>query len=125
MAQLLVFFSRPRMGLVVYLGQMLEIKVCIDLSRGDIGVPQKFLHATQVVARFEQVGGERMPEQMWIDVGVDALSTRPVTDTGLHRARADASAAVADEQRLLVRSGHCGRDLCHLRALRALCGRPG
>ncbi len=58
------------------------------------------------MARFEQVGGERMPEQMWIDVGIDALSTGPVIDTGLYRACADARAAVAHEQRLFVRSGH-------------------
>ena len=65
------------MGLVVYLGEMLEVKVCVDLGRRDIGVPQQLLHAAQVMAGFEQVRGERVPEQVWIDFGVDTLSASP------------------------------------------------
>jgi hypothetical protein len=33
-----------RMGLVVCLGQMLEIKVGVDLGGADVGVPQELLH---------------------------------------------------------------------------------
>jgi hypothetical protein len=32
--------ARTRMRLVVYLGEMLKIKVSIDLRRADIGVPE-------------------------------------------------------------------------------------
>ena len=39
----LIFFSCPRVGLVVYLGQMLEIKVRINLRGGYIGMPQQLL----------------------------------------------------------------------------------
>ena len=36
--------SRPRMGLVVYLGEVLEVKVSIYLGRADIRVAQEFLN---------------------------------------------------------------------------------
>lgn len=42
--------SRPRVSLVVYLGQVLEVKVRIDLRGADIGMPQQFLNTAQVVA---------------------------------------------------------------------------
>jgi hypothetical protein len=35
-----------RMGLIVCAGEMLEIKVRVDLRRADVGVSQKFLHTT-------------------------------------------------------------------------------
>jgi hypothetical protein len=38
------------MSFVVYLGEMLEVKVRIDLGCGDIGVSQQFLNAAQVMA---------------------------------------------------------------------------
>lgn|GEM_PF-6992336 len=47
-----------RMGGIVDLGQMLEIQVRVDLSRGDVGVAEQFLHAAQVAGRFEYVAGE-------------------------------------------------------------------
>ena len=72
-----VFLPRARVSLVVYLGQMLEVKVRIHLGRRDVGVTQQFLHAAQVVARLEQVGGEGMPEQVWIHLGVDTLPAWP------------------------------------------------
>ncbi len=50
------------MRLVVYLGQMLEIKMSINLCGRDVGMPEQFLHAPEVVTRFEQVGSEGMPE---------------------------------------------------------------
>jgi hypothetical protein len=34
-----------RMGLIVCLGEMLEIKMGIDLGGADVGVAQKLLHA--------------------------------------------------------------------------------
>ena len=36
------------MRLVVYLGEVLEIKVSVDLGRGDVGVPQELLDGTQI-----------------------------------------------------------------------------
>ena len=90
------------MSPVVYLGEVLEVKVSINLRRRDIRVAQQFLHATQVVAGLEQVGGERMPEQVRVDLGVDALAASPVIDARLHAAATKARAAVADEQGGLI-----------------------
>jgi hypothetical protein len=45
-----IFKTRPWVGFVVYLGQMLEVKVGVDLGRTDIGMSKQFLHATKVVA---------------------------------------------------------------------------
>ena len=44
---------RARMRLVVYLGQMLEVKVSIDLCGTDVGVPQEFLDTAQIMTGFE------------------------------------------------------------------------
>jgi hypothetical protein len=41
----LAFAFGARVRGVVYTGQVLEIKVRIDLRRTDIRVPEKFLHA--------------------------------------------------------------------------------
>ena len=38
------------MRFVVYLGEVLEVKVRIHLSSTDIRVTKKFLHATKIVA---------------------------------------------------------------------------
>ena len=43
------------MSFVVYLGEVLEVKVSIYLGRADIRVAQQLLDTAQVVARFEQV----------------------------------------------------------------------
>ena len=69
------------MGFVVYLGQMLEVKVRIDLGRRDIGMAQELLHAPQVMTRLQEVRGEGVPEQVRIDATVDALVPRPSTPT--------------------------------------------
>ena len=45
----------PGVGLVVDAGQVLEIKMRVDLGRGDVGVPQQLLDAAQVLARFEDM----------------------------------------------------------------------
>ncbi len=66
------------MGFVVYLGQMLEIKVRIHLSCGDIGMSQQLLNATQVMTGFEQVGSEGVAEQVWVDIGINTLLSSPV-----------------------------------------------
>ena len=51
-----------RMRLIVHAGQVLEIKVGVDLGGADIGVAQEFLHGTQIAAGFQQMAGEGMPE---------------------------------------------------------------
>ena len=58
---------------------------------------QQLLDAPQVVAGLEQMGCEGMPEQVWVHLGVDTLAPRPVVDTRLHTALAQARAALTDE----------------------------
>lgn len=43
------------MGLIVNAGEVLEIKVGVNLGRGDVGVAEQFLDTPQILARFEQV----------------------------------------------------------------------
>ena len=85
------------MCLVVYLGEVLEIKVGIDLGRRDVRMPEQFLNPPQVVTRLEYVRCERVPKQVREDIGVDALATRPVLDARLYRTSTEPRAAVVDE----------------------------
>src|SRR5690606_39109270 len=62
--------------LVVNMGQVLEIKVSVNLRCGQIGVPQQLLDPAQVVAGFQQVRGEGMPEQVRVQVHGQPLPAR-------------------------------------------------
>ena len=54
--------------MIIDAGEVLKIKVSVDLRRGDIGVAEQLLDATQVLARLEQVRGEGMSEQVRMDM---------------------------------------------------------
>src|SRR5207342_2793798 len=73
------FAFSPRMGSVVGAGQVGEIKVGVDLRRGDVGVAQQLLHSAQILTRFKQMRGKRMTEQVWIDAARQALATCPIS----------------------------------------------
>jgi hypothetical protein len=90
------------MCLIVYLGQMLEIKVRIHLRRGYVGVPQKLLNTAQIMARLEQVRREGVSKQVRVYVGVDTLLARPVTDAGLHRSGTDSRTTITHKQRPFI-----------------------
>ncbi len=49
---------RPGMRFVVYMGEMLEIKMCVDLSRRDTRVAQQLLYGSQVSAGLEHMRRE-------------------------------------------------------------------
>ena len=72
------------MRFIVNLGEMLEIKVRVNLRCGNVGVAQQLLDPAQVVAGLEDVGGEGVAEEMRVDIGVDALAPGPVFDARLH-----------------------------------------
>src|SRR5215469_14995626 len=93
-------------GGVVDAGEMLEVKVSVDLGRGDIGMAQELLHPAQLGTGLEQVRGEGVPEKVRIDVGGDALAARPVGDPQLDGPPAEAPSRTADEERLLAGSRH-------------------
>ncbi len=46
------------MGSVVDAGQMLEIKMGVDLGRGDVRVPEQFLYSAQFSTGFKEMRGE-------------------------------------------------------------------
>ncbi len=77
---------------------MLEVKVSIDLGGADVRMAEQFLDAAEIVARLEQVRRERVPEQVRVDAGIDALPLGPVQDPGLYRAGAQPAAPLAQEQ---------------------------
>jgi hypothetical protein len=56
------------MSFVVYLGEMLEVKVGVDLGGRNVGMAQQLLHSAQVVAGFQQVGSEGMPEEVRVNL---------------------------------------------------------
>jgi len=90
------------MSFVVYLGEMLEVKVSIDLGGRYVGVPKQFLNPTQVVTRFQQMRGKGVPKQMRGDICVDALPARPMGNARLYRAFAQPRAAITDKHGVLV-----------------------
>src|SRR5215510_1204605 len=73
----------PRVGSVVGAGQVGEIKVRIDLRRGDVGVAEQLLDTAQILTRFKQMGREGMPEQVGINACRQAGAPRPLRDPEL------------------------------------------
>ena len=59
----------PRVGLIVNLGDVLKIDMSIDLGGLDIGMPQEFLHRSNITARFQQMASEGVTQHVWVHVG--------------------------------------------------------
>ena len=74
------------MGFVVDAGQVLEIKMRVHLRRTDVGMAEKFLHAAQVAARFEQMRRERMAQQMRVQRHAETRGLGPAANALLDRA---------------------------------------
>ena len=94
---------------VVGLRQMLEIEVRVDLRRGDARVAQHLLHRAQVAARLQHVRGEGVAQHVRVHLRGQAQLERPVLEPRLHRARAQAPAVLADEERRLLAARHARR----------------
>jgi hypothetical protein len=47
--------------------QTLPQNMCVDLSGGNIGMPQHRLHCAQIGASLQQVGSKGMAEHVWFD----------------------------------------------------------
>src|SRR4051812_33838386 len=54
--------SGPRVGFLVRPSHVIGRDMGINLGRGDVGVPEHGLDATEVGPALEQVRGERMPQ---------------------------------------------------------------
>ena len=61
-------FSRPRMGRVIHLRQVLEVEVGVDLRAADAGVTEEFLHGTEIPAGLQQVAREAVAQHVRMDV---------------------------------------------------------
>src|SRR5579862_7607494 len=89
------------MGSVVDAGEVLEVKMSIDLGGRDIGVAEELLHTAQLATRLEQVRGKGVAEEVRMHRHGESLASRPVGDAALHRTRAEPLAVPADEERRL------------------------
>ena len=89
--------SGAGVGGVVDLGEVLKVKMGIDLRRGDVGMTEQFLDAAQIGARLQQMAGKRMTEHVRMDVDSQSGASRPNIDPQLHGARREAPAAAANE----------------------------
>src|SRR6185436_5882489 len=92
------FPTRTWMSSIVSLRQVLEVQVRVNLRRGNAGMPQHLLHRAQVAARLQHVRGERVPQDVGMDVRREATLERPALRPLLHRTRAEAPAVAADEE---------------------------
>src|SRR5688500_13465177 len=90
------------MGCVVNAGQVLEIKMGINLRRGDVGMAEELLYATQFSARFKQVRGEGVRDEVGMDLDPEPLTAAPVGDSILHGAAAQAPPVAAEKKRIRV-----------------------
>ena len=97
-----LFFPGPWMCLIVNLGQVLKIQMGIYLCRGDVGMPQHFLHGAQVAAGLQHMGGKAVTQDVRVHVAGDALFDRPLFEAVLHGARGELFAGFADEQGLFA-----------------------
>lgn len=53
--------------MIVYMGKVLEIKVRVNLGRGDTRMAEQFLDGAQVAAGFEEMRREGVSEYMRVD----------------------------------------------------------
>jgi hypothetical protein len=85
------------MGFVVDTGEVLEIKMRVDLGRRNVRVPQELLHTAQIPTGFKQMRRKRVPEKVWIDAHAHALTPSPIRHPGLHCSPAQTLTATAHE----------------------------
>ena len=74
------------MSLVVNLKHVLDGELGVALGGGKTLVAEHFLNRAQVGAFLEQVGAERMPQGVGMDVGRQALGHRDLLDDPSHAA---------------------------------------
>src|SRR6185312_14363891 len=77
--------ARARVTGFVDAGQVLEVKVGIDLGRGQAGVPEHLLHAAEILTGFKDMRSKRVAEEVRMHGDVEAPGPCPVRDPELHR----------------------------------------
>ena len=91
------------MSFVVDTGEVLEIKMGVNLGRRNIGVAEQLLHATQIPTRFKDMRRKRMPEQVGVYAQAHSLPPSPVSHPGLDSSPAQTLAATPYEQSCFAR----------------------
>jgi putative ABC transport system substrate-binding protein len=86
----------------VDLRERLEVEVRVHLRARDRRVAEHLLHGAQVARRLQHVRGERVAQHVRMHVARKTLADRPLAEPLLDRARRQAPAVAADEQRILV-----------------------
>lgn len=93
---------RPWVSLVVDFAEAAAGEVGVDLGGGEAGVAEQFLDGAQVGARFEQVGGEGVPEGVGADAVLGASAQQVAMDDATDAPRRKrATASVEEEPRLI------------------------
>jgi hypothetical protein len=77
-----------------------DIDVGIALSRRQRAVAQQFLNGSQVRARLEEMGGEAVPQRVWVDPGGKSCPFDMTVDDTTHRPCAEATTSVVEEDGL-------------------------
>ena len=91
-----------RMRCVVGLGQMLPVEPRVDLCRRYVGVPQQLLNRSQIATGLQQVGCERVPQNVWMHVNAQSQFARASCESALHAPCRQPAAARRDEQRARI-----------------------
>ena len=76
----MVVGSAAGVELAVDVFEAFLVDVGVDLGGSDVGVAEEFLDDAQVGAVLQEVGGERVAEEVWVDVGFDAGEPGAVAD---------------------------------------------
>src|SRR5690606_27053190 len=93
---------------IVDVGEMLEVKMRIDLRRRQARVAEQLLDGAQIPARLEQMRRERVAQHVRMDPDRHAAPPGPSVDPCLDRALAEPRAAPADEKRPLAGGREAG-----------------
>ena len=96
------------MSFVVDTGEVLEIKMRVDLGGRQVRVSQQLLDTAQISTGFKEMRSERVSEDVRVDPQADSLSARPVRNSLLYGPRSQAAAVPSHEQRGLPSVGYGG-----------------
>ena len=91
------------MGLVINLGQVIDIEMGVFLSGGQADVAQQFLDGAQVRAHLQQMGGERVAQGVRGHGHADAGPQAVHLDRTLDAACGQPAALAVEEERLPLR----------------------
>ena len=69
---------------IVHRGKVLKIKMGIDLGGGEVSMPQQLLHAAQIAARLQHMGGKGVAQLVRVYMAVQPLLNAPLGESLLY-----------------------------------------